>query len=902
MAGLRAALSAPPCRAAPKTPPGNRSPLFHPPSGSSARYSSGREGKSLSPKSELEPEPRLSPSPSPFQHRRSPSQARQRPHQVSDEESPETRSYDTGFERAVAAAKSVAEDLARVLSHGDHPSLGVYQDWPKVRGYRDVAEKLAQFRCSPTLTVGLVGDSGVGKSSLLNSLLGVKLAWTNNGGEACTCVVTEYLYHDRDDYIVEVVPFSQDELRKQLAEMVHGYCHYHRHCDSAALGSDSDSDDIKYWEEKAAQARDSFQAMFQNRFSPDLIQSGRSEEDILETLISWSQEMGPTDIQSRQEKRETKECSNLVKQLTSSAPNSRGATNWRYIKKIRVFLRASVLSRGLVLVDLPGLRDLNSARRNVTERYLIDKCDEIFAVCRIDRAATDQGVADVFKLSRQSRALNVSIVCTRSEEINPEEAVEGFFDEGAAILQQHLDLAEDVKRQLATIEGRQLDYLDEFQEYGRAQSEEEQATQHQLRCEELAIKLRKEDVKNRLNRKYADQTPPENDLRVFCVSNKLYRSWRGNPADNALLHHSDIPDLRRHCLGLASEGRFRLAMRYVHGDVPKLVSEVETWTMSSSFLYGGPANTARTVGRALEELETRLRRANVYQRTHAKQSSRCISSSAVSDLLLCTGRQTREWTERAVRAGIVWNGVTTDTYAACCRKYGTHTTNERDHYDWNEEAMAAMSGALSPSWRTFDNFMDDHIRKLLRTLRNSLDWAVSHLETIPHGYGPDFLQPLLQTLKAHRRVLVDEVEIICENFRDKLRTLRADALGSHRTSFYGRGVEDAYNRAISECGKGSWARKKSIINAALRNEQLFEAVMRKLKDGFEGLAAALQADVQAAVGSDLNSIRNTLDIVRNGDAALPSEEELAFRSRVAEEIRGLKQRLDLIKFFAVERG
>lgn len=115
-------------------------------------------------------------------------------------------------------------------------------------------------------------------------------------------------------------------------------------------------------------------------------------------------------------------------------------------------------------------------------------------------------------------------------------------------------------------------------------------------------------------------------------------------------------------------------------------------------------------------------------------------------------------------------------------------------------------------------------------------------------------------------------------------------------------MEDAYNRAISECGKGSWVRKKNIINAALRNEQLFEAVMRKLKDGFEELAAALQADVQAAVGSDLNGIRNTLDIVRNGDAARASEEELAFRSKVAEEIRSLKQRLDLIKFFAVERG
>jgi len=101
------------------------------------------------------------------------------------------------------------------------------------------------------------------------------------------------------------------------------------------LGGDSDPDDISHWEEKAARAWHSFQAMFQNRFTPNLIQSGRSEEDILETLISWSQEMGPTDIQKRHEKREAKECSNLVMRLTSNAPKSSGATNWRYIKKIR---------------------------------------------------------------------------------------------------------------------------------------------------------------------------------------------------------------------------------------------------------------------------------------------------------------------------------------------------------------------------------------------------------------------------------------------------------------------------------------------------------------------------------------------------------------------------------------
>lgn len=96
-------------------------------------------------------------------------------------------------------------------------------------------------------------------------------------------------------------------------------------------------------------------------------------------------------------------------------------------------MNAHILSRGLVLVDLPGtfhslhtcslfltelaqtgLRDLNSARRNITERSLID-CNEIFAVCPIGRAITDIGVKEVFALAKQAGLSNVGIICTRSD-------------------------------------------------------------------------------------------------------------------------------------------------------------------------------------------------------------------------------------------------------------------------------------------------------------------------------------------------------------------------------------------------------------------------------------------------------------------------------------------------------
>lgn len=101
-----------------------------------------------------------------------------------------------------------------------------------------------------------------------------------------------------------------------------------------------------------------------------------------------------------------------------------------------MFLKAHILSKGLVLADLPGkqarstsvlvlcspclthfltgLRDHNSARRNITERYIIN-CNEIFVVCNIGRAVTDEGVEHVIKLARQAKLSNVGIVCTKSD-------------------------------------------------------------------------------------------------------------------------------------------------------------------------------------------------------------------------------------------------------------------------------------------------------------------------------------------------------------------------------------------------------------------------------------------------------------------------------------------------------
>lgn len=43
------------------------------------------------------------------------------------------------------------------------------------------------------------------------------------------------------------------------------------------------------------------------------------------------------------------------------------------------------------------------------------KCNEVFAICSIGRATTDEGVSSVFELAKKAELSNVGIVCTKSE-------------------------------------------------------------------------------------------------------------------------------------------------------------------------------------------------------------------------------------------------------------------------------------------------------------------------------------------------------------------------------------------------------------------------------------------------------------------------------------------------------
>lgn len=279
-----------------------------------------------------------------------------------------------------------------------------------------------------------------------------------------------------------------------------------------------------------------------------------------------------------------------------------------------VHLKAHILGKGLIIADLPGLRDLNSARQNVTERY-VRSCHQIFAVSRIGRATTDVGVREVFDLSRRAGLSNIGVVCTMADEIKSKEAAADWRSEKPYVDKMNRKI-ETAKRKCRKIQGdidelNELDDLDEDEkdELVELHRERDTARKHykdldrQLKTH--LINFRNSKVTTELRKRYQPDTAGES-LKVFCVSNTMYWDNRNNPIRSSLplLELSGIFDLRRHCIGIVADSHLQATTKYIKDDIPALLSSVELWTQAGS--GNGSAEKKEVILKAVEDVQRQL--------------------------------------------------------------------------------------------------------------------------------------------------------------------------------------------------------------------------------------------------------------------------------------------------------
>ena len=204
---------------------------------------------------------------------------------------PRLPAYHPSFIMAEEYCSDLMKEAALVLKNAEYKDTRILQLLQKSLN----GQKLEYPK---PRVVGLMGDSGVGKSSLINSLLDVPdIALSGANGEACTNVITEYqqaLPSQKTPFMAEITLEEPSTVRRMLeTHLGHYYSYIH------PLTETMDQEAIDELNAHVSTALEILQGLFANReeFSSEectreYLERAQSASDpkMLDQLCAWIQQ------------------------------------------------------------------------------------------------------------------------------------------------------------------------------------------------------------------------------------------------------------------------------------------------------------------------------------------------------------------------------------------------------------------------------------------------------------------------------------------------------------------------------------------------------------------------------------------------------------------------------------
>ncbi|RDL41569.1 uncharacterized protein BP5553_01548 [Venustampulla echinocandica] len=737
------------------------------------------------------------------------------------------------------------------------------------------AEELHNYQSPVEFTIGLVGDSGVGKSSLINSLLDEeKIAKTAGAGSACTTVVTEYRKKRETDaaaYTAEIECMNDGEIEDLLRQCVVDYRRYHLLEPGSVDGPVEEQLRRKAqvaWNilETAFGDRPPFQIRFQSR-DVDI-------DDIHRVVLGWKNEIvWPANFNTQRIVITTANGDDCVLQINRYS----GGRIWPFIKVVRIYLGAPVLRNGVVLVDLPGFRDVNSARVRITETRL-HQCDEIFIVADIGRAATNVGVEDLIvrQVGRNfdglRRSQGVAIICTKSEDFGQEAEIlrdvshtDEFNPRTVQNLKNQIEESEEDGRLEMNLRAKYFLSVEYKLEHGLTES----------RRNHLFISARNRHVKLRLERHYEAHAITRR-IEVFCVSNTLYREACDlrarveqamqtrrrslNIIDRSLaaeqqLASSGICELRDFCEGIPRSSQIAETRHFLDTKLVALLEQTEMWLTAS--VAGVAANRQDAPG-FVGELQAELQ-ANFNESLDTTNGELSDVKLEMLQRPLTRGRS--RWEREALSAVRRLERWDVRSLMAYWNNDGAHDTRAQPDTDWNADIIRAMVGDFQPSEDLFNSRSQVLFDSLNNSFREGLSGLLASLGDLRE------VEAFRQTFPRRRRNLYYDVNNVTTSFSEELQIIFHDLFKTHGTSYVMRHMLPMYSEVQS--GSGTKNRILTRLDLQVRGDRNNAGVFKAIRDLFiseiNSLLEETNEQLQRAIEKCGEDIMSDLELLRGED-------------------------------------
>ncbi|KAF3213733.1 hypothetical protein TWF106_009392 [Orbilia oligospora] len=680
-----------------------------------------------------------------------------------------------------------------------------------------------KFEVRPCSIIAFIGESGVGKSTLLNALVDYENIVPTSGIRACTSCATEFSKRSPGTEAVfnAVIEYATLDESKEEMEIL-----------SEDIQDETDVQNIYPIDE----SDDEF---FEPRPTKRVRQSDVSSTDAYKIALSKLVALFPgfqeSDIKKRVECDEQELFVTEMHRLISGrGSNNEEAQLWPLIKTVKIYLDSPVLGTGAVLVDLPGLQDNNPARTSVAQKYL-QKADKIIVVSRLSRILTNDtatalaqmGYAKQLKLDGRK---SITMVATCCDQFDPTDAKKEFGSVGG-----FSETYNELDKRARKPSRQELQRLNPDERKIRIEAAE--VAKNQLK--EFCDSFRDQYVPTRVAEEYSKFLGEDTEIKCFLVASKQYQDL--NPdSEDSVVQKTQIPQLRDYCRRISMNQSAQLVKNFIHFNVLRSASDVRVLVEDLGSLS---EHIRKSICANLETAAFNMKEAlDKLDFACDKRISKC-RDDIMKEIEVLAERGIPHCQE-VLQA--FYKSYQSNTFRAVCRRGGVCNNPKQRERDLNRRFLDSMENGILElqryCWVDIEESLSIFTASVVMLLGGfKSDWAKIIDRECPNPTAEitesrnAFLSSLDAMSFETSKLLMEQTRRV----KDIQQEITSSALSTARLK---SATKSSYETATRASGKGAYGKMLEAVGKGIKQSKIFVEIKDSIAQILWNLAFVLNVE------------------------------------------------------------